>query len=178
MCECPAREECVVAQELLAVVRRLSGEVQLEQEVETDFEAASGPWGRIAHDVHLDREVRQELLEAVLWDVGEAVALLDRDVRGPQAPLVSTRSDERRRETSGRVPRRAPAVSGPSRDEVVERLQQVDDMEVVRDTSAAHGFRLPEPARLRDDGGPLRRRLLSELEAGCRERPEARRTAT
>jgi len=109
--ECPAAEECVVGEELVAVVGGACGEVDLNQEVERELKRL---------DAELERQVGLDLRERLQREVDDRlpvgdVDLVERD-RVPALPGADLRDGV----AAGRVAWCTPAVGRELADGAVE----------------------------------------------------------
>jgi len=101
--ECPAAEERVVGEELLAVVGRAGGEVDLDEQVECKLQR---------FDVDFEREVEFDLGERLELEVDDRLPVGDRDlVERDRVPALSL-ADLGDGVAAGGVAGGAPAVGG------------------------------------------------------------------
>ena len=164
--EAPAAQERVVGEELLAVVRRPGGEVDLDEQVERELQAL---------DAELEREVGLDLAERLELEVDDRLAVWDRDLVERDRVTALAVADLGNWIAAGGVAGGAPAVGGELADGAVEFDRPAERVKVVREPPGARLLdRLPLAFR-RD----RRRRLalLRDLEAAAGEGVQQRRLA-
>ena len=164
--EAPAAEECVVGEELVAVVGRTGGEVDFDQQVEGELQR---------FDPEFEREVGLDLGERLELEVDDRLPVGDLDLverdRVPALALAGLGD----RVAAGRVAGCAPPVGGRVADGAVELDRPGECVEVVREPAGVGLLdRLPFAFRGDRRGGLA---LLRDLEAAAGQRVQQRRFA-
>ena len=125
--EAPAAQECVVGEELLAVVGGASGEVDLDQQVERELQR---------FDAELEREVGLDLGERLQLDVDDRLPVGDLDlVERDRVPALAG-ADLRDGVAAGRVAGCAPAVCRELADGAVELDRPAERVQVMREPAS------------------------------------------